>query len=80
MARSAPLARLVQVNRAVQTTVKRLEAEFPGVPAQVIYDKVGDARVDAAKRLPNLSAYSEVLARQAGSHISSAAAANPARS
>lgn len=78
MARSAPLARLVQVNRALDATVERLEAEFPGVPTQVIYEKVGDARVDAAKRLPNLTAYSEVLARQAGALISSSLAAHPA--
>jgi hypothetical protein len=44
----------------------------------VIYEKVGDARIDAAKRLPNLTAYSEVLARQAGALISSTLAANPA--
>jgi hypothetical protein len=78
MARSAPLARLVQVNRALDATVERLEAAFPGVPTQLIYEKVGDARIAAAKQLPNLNAYSEVLARRAGQLISSSLAANRA--
>jgi hypothetical protein len=58
--RSHSVARL-RVSRALLESVDQMSAEFPSVPLVVIYARVGEARVEAAKQLPNVSAYREVL-------------------
>jgi hypothetical protein len=42
-----------------------IAAEFPHLPHSVVYEKVGDARAIAARQLPNVAAYRQVLEREA---------------
>jgi hypothetical protein len=49
--------------------VDSLAAQFPDVPLSEVYVKVGDARVAAARRLPNVLAYRDVLEHEARSQL-----------
>jgi hypothetical protein len=55
------------VSRALLATVDLLAAEFPELPLSVVYVAVGQARGAAAKRLPNMLAYRDVLEHEARS-------------
>jgi hypothetical protein len=57
------------VNRAQLDVVDRLEAQFPAVPWNVIYEMVSHSRVVAAKQLPDIAAYADTLERQASQLI-----------
>jgi hypothetical protein len=54
---SFTLTRLALVSRALLSAVDELAEEFPHVPLRVVYDRVGDARPMAARKLPNVTAY-----------------------
>jgi hypothetical protein len=55
----------LQVSRALLAVVDQLASEFPELPLAEVYVKVGEARVIAARRLPNVLAYRDVLEREA---------------
>ena len=63
--RATDLYTRAQVSTALLNAADTIAAEFPHVPHAVIYEKVGDARAIAARRLPNVAAYREVLEREA---------------
>jgi hypothetical protein len=63
--RAADLYTRSQVSTALLSAADTLAAEFPHIPHSVIYEKVGDARAIAARRLPNVAAYREALEREA---------------
>jgi hypothetical protein len=68
MLRSLPHSRPLRTNRTQVMLMDRLEAEFPSLSWLVIYKAVASARIDAARALPDMLAYSlalEQLARQA---------------
>jgi hypothetical protein len=54
-----------QVSTALLSAADTIAAEFPHIPHAVVYEKVGDARAIAARQLPNVSAYRQVLEREA---------------
>jgi hypothetical protein len=62
---SIPLSTLALVSRALLSAVDGLADEFPDVPLAVVYDRVGDARPIAARKLPNVNAYRCELERRA---------------
>jgi hypothetical protein len=53
------------VNRTQLDVVERLHTQFPETPWHVIYEKVNEARVTAAKLLPDLTAYADTLEQHA---------------
>jgi hypothetical protein len=55
----------LHVSRALLAVVDKLASEFPDRPLAEVYVKVGEARVIAARRLPNVLAYRDVLEREA---------------
>jgi hypothetical protein len=58
--RSSSVA-LLRVSKALLESVDQLALDFPDVPLVVIYARVGEARVEAARQLPDVSAYRAVL-------------------
>jgi hypothetical protein len=62
--RPSSVSRL-QVSRALLAAVDQLATEFPQAALSEIYLAVGDARVAAARRLPNVAGYRDVLEREA---------------
>ena len=58
-------ASLAQISAALLAAVDTLIAEFPEVPSAVVYEKVGEARGLAARRLPNLNAYQRAIEHEA---------------
>jgi hypothetical protein len=63
--RTTDLYTRAQVSTALLSAADAIAAEFPHVPHSVVYEKVGDARAIAARRLPNVAAYRQVLEREA---------------
>jgi hypothetical protein len=57
------------VSRALLAAVDQLATEFPAIALPVIYERVGDARVIAARRLPNVAAYRDVLECEARARL-----------
>jgi hypothetical protein len=68
MTSRSSLVRL-QTSRALLAAVDQLALEFPEVPLAEIYVRVGEARVAAARRLPNVSAYRDALERVARAQL-----------
>jgi hypothetical protein len=66
--RSSSLARL-QTSRALLAAVDQLAEEFPHLSLPAIYVAVGDARVLAARRLPNVRLYREALESEARARL-----------
>jgi hypothetical protein len=54
-----------QVSTALLSAADTIAAEFPHIPHSVVYEKVGEARAIAARQLPNVAAYRQVLEREA---------------
>jgi hypothetical protein len=63
--RSVPRHRPTPINRAQVLLMDRLEAQFPDVSWLVIYKAVAAARVEAARALPDMLAYSLALDQHA---------------
>jgi hypothetical protein len=62
---SAPITRSGRTNRIQVALMDRLEVDYPGLSWLTIYKAVSAARVDAARRLPDIQAYSQALESQA---------------
>jgi type II secretory pathway component PulM len=60
-----PMTRSGRTNRIQVVLMARLETDFPALSWLTIYKAVSAARVDAARRLPDVQAYSEALESQA---------------
>lgn len=65
------------VSRAQLDAVERLETQFPDVPWHVIYEKVTHARIPAAKQLPDLAGYADILEQHARAALVVASTASP---
>jgi hypothetical protein len=65
MLRSVSHSRPTRTNRTQVMLMDRLEAEFPALSWLVIYKAVASARVDAARALPDMLAYSLALEQHA---------------
>jgi hypothetical protein len=63
--RATDLYTRAQVSTALLSAADTIAAEFPHIPHSVVYEKVGDARAIAARRLPNVAAYRDTLEREA---------------
>jgi hypothetical protein len=57
------------INRTQLDVVERLQTQFPEEPWHIIYEKVDQARVTAAKDLPDLAAYAEALEQHARASV-----------
>jgi hypothetical protein len=62
------VARL-DVSRALLSVVDLLAREFPDIALPTIYEKVGEAREDAARHLPDVTAYSRAIEREARTRL-----------
>jgi hypothetical protein len=62
---SVPIARSGRTNRIQVLLMDRLETDYPGLSWLTIYKAVSAARVDAARALPDVQAYSRALESQA---------------
>ena len=63
-----PLLRL-QCSRALLVVADKLSAEFSELPTATVYVAVGDARVTAARKLPDVSGYQSVLELEARTRL-----------
>lgn len=75
---SVPIARVGRTNRIQVAVMDRLEADFPGLSWLTIYKAVSAARIEAARRLPDVQAYSRELDLQARGLLAVAAQQVPA--
>jgi hypothetical protein len=62
---SVPITRSGRTNRIQVVLMDRLEADYPGLSWLTIYKAVSAARVDAARHLPDVEAYTLALESQA---------------
>jgi hypothetical protein len=71
--RSLPLSRVPRTNRAQVMLMDRLEADFPDLSWLAVYKAVAAARIEAARELPDVVAYSLALDRHARALLTVAA-------
>jgi hypothetical protein len=78
MLRSVSHSRPTRTNRTQVMLMDRLEAEFPALSWLVIYKAVASARIEAARALPDMLAYSLALEQHARQALVLATTAEPA--
>ncbi len=77
MIRRVPMQSLYRlVHQRQLDVIQRLADQFPDLPWQIIYERVSEARVPAAKRLPDLTAYADALEEHARAFATAAASAH----
>jgi hypothetical protein len=77
MSRRLPMqSRYRLMHQCQRGVAKRLADQFPDLPWQIIYERVSEARVPAARRLPDLTAYADALEEHARALVIAAAPAH----